>query len=211
MTMIEKIVLGSSSPRRKEILSMLGLPFETVSPDADENITKTLPPEEYVMTLAEIKGNAVYDVLSERGNGSEQSSLIVSCDTIVYYDKMIIGKPKDEAYARMTLGMLSDSWHSVYSGLCLRLGDKTACGYCVTRVKFANLSEREIESYVSTGEPFGKAGSYAAQARGAALVERIEGDFFNVMGLPVPTLCGLLKTEFDTDVFELSERLGKAK
>ena len=205
--MINGIVLGSSSPRRKEILSMLGLPYEVVSPDADERLDACSSPEEYVMTIAGRKCDAVADELSRNGKYSDDT-LIISCDTIVYYDKKIIGKPADDLHARVTLGMLADSWHTVYSGLVLRLGEKIACDFCATRVKFADVSEKEIEMYVASGEPRGKAGSYAAQMTGAALVERIDGDFFNVMGLPVSTLCTMLKTSFYTDVFELSRRLG---
>lgn len=207
MNMINKIVLGSSSPRRQEILSMLGLPYEVVSPDADERLDSYSSPEEYVMTIAGRKCDAVADELARKGKYSDDT-LIVSCDTIVYYDKMIIGKPKDDLHAKVTLGMLADSWHIVYSGLVLRLGEKTVSDFCATRVKFADVSESEIDSYVASGEPRGKAGSYAAQMTGAALVERIDGDFFNVMGLPVSTFCALLKSSFYTDVYELSKHLG---
>ena len=197
--MIKRIILASSSPRRKEILAMLGLPFEVVSPDADENIKEALSPEEYVCTLSERKGKTARAELIERGENLD-NTLIISCDTIVYYNGMVIGKPQSELHAALTLGVLSDSWHTVYSGLTLQLGD---CS-CATDVKFAAISERQINDYVRSGEPMGKAGAYAIQARGAELVERINGDFFNVMGLPVSTLSSMLKNYFKTDALELS-------
>ncbi len=203
MIMIKKIILASSSPRRKEILAMLGLPFEVVSPDADEEIKKELSPEEYVCTLSERKGEAARMSLLEKGENLD-NALIISCDTIVYYNGMVIGKPQSELHAALTLGVLSDSWHTVYSGLTLQLGDCRYSESCATNVKFAAISERQINDYVRSGEPMGKAGSYAVQARGAELVERIEGDFFNVMGLPVSTLSSMLKKHFGTDALELS-------
>ena len=207
--MINKIILGSSSPRRKEILSMLGLPYEVVVPDTDESSEPVESPEKYVCALAKAKCDAVTQKLISQGENIDDA-LIISCDTIVYYDNFIIGKPENEMHAKLTLGMLSDSWHTVYSGLCLRCGERICEDFCTTRVKFAELSQEEIDEYVKTGEPMGKAGSYAAQLRGASFVEKIDGDFFNVMGLPVSTLCKMIKTEFYTDVFELSNHLNGA-
>lgn len=204
--MIKRIILASSSPRRKEILSMLELPFTVVSPNADENIEEALSPEEYVCTLSSRKGNAARDELLKKGENLD-NTLIISCDTIVYYNGMVIGKPHDRMEARLTLGVLSDSWHTVYSGLTLRMGDETFTESCATKVKFANVSERQISDYVESGEPMGKAGSYAIQERGAELVERIDGDFFNVMGLPVSTLSSMLKKYFETDALRLSATL----
>lgn len=201
--MIKKIILASSSPRRKEILAMLGLPFEVVSPDADEEIKEELSPDEYVCTLSERKGETARASLLGKGENLD-STLIISCDTIVYYDGMVIGKPQSELHAALTLGVLSDSWHTVYSGLTLQLGDYKCSESCATKVKLAAISERQINDYVRSGEPMGKAGAYAIQERGAELVERIEGDFFNVMGLPVSTLSSMLKKHFGTDALELS-------
>lgn len=204
--MINRIVLGSSSPRRKEILQMLGLPFEVVVPDADEHVGAVSTPEEYVSILAERKCEAVANELLSKDE-SIDNTLIIACDTIVYYDGMIIGKPLDEAHAGLTLGVLSDSWHTVYSGLVLRCGDKIQTDSCATGVKFAEISESQIKEYVESGEPMGKAGSYAVQLRGSSFVERIEGDFYNIVGMPVSTFCRMLKIGFYTDVFELSKRL----
>lgn len=208
--MINKIILASSSPRRREILEMLGLAFEIVEPDADETVNEALSPEEYVCELSERKCAAAERILKSQEKNIDHA-LIIACDTIVYYNGMVIGKPLDEAHARLTLGLLSDSWHTVYSGLTLCCDGKIFTQSCATGVKFADLTEAQIGVYVESGEPMGKAGSYAAQLRGSAFVERIDGDFFNVMGLPVSTLCRMLKTSFNTDVFELSDKLGVRK
>ena len=206
--MINKIILASSSPRRREILENLKLPFTVVSPECDEDVDASLPPEDYVKELALRKGRAAVEKM-KKTKMSTDDALIISCDTIVYFPQgdIIIGKPKDEREAFLTLGLLSDSWHSVYSGLCLINGDKEYCREDITRVKFRNLEDKQIEEYMATGEPYGKAGSYAVQQLGAAFVERIDGDFFNVVGLPVSLLCSMLKVCFNTDIFELSKQL----
>lgn len=200
--MINKIVLASSSPRRKEILEMLKIPFEIFPSDADENIETELSAEDYVMTLSERKGEDVFLKLKKRGYDMEKT-LVISCDTIVYYDGMVIGKPADKTHAALTLGVLSDSWHSVYSGLTLRLGEKVSTDFCRTDVKFREISEKEIKKYVDSGEPMGKAGSYAIQLLGSSFAERIEGDFYNIVGLPVSLLSKMLKSDFGVEIFEL--------
>lgn len=200
--MINRIVLASSSPRRKEILEMLKIPFEIFPSDADENIETELSAEDYVMTLSKRKGEDVFSKLKKRGYDMEKT-LVISCDTIVYYDGMVIGKPADKMHAALTLGVLSDSWHSVYSGLTLRLGEKVSTDFCRTDVKFREISEREIERYVASGEPMGKAGSYAIQLLGSSFAERIEGDFYNIVGLPVSLLSKMLKIDFSVEIFEL--------
>ena len=122
-------------------------------------------------------------------------SLVIACDTVVVYEGMVIGKPLDEAHAILTLGILSDSWHSVYSGLAVYYKGKTVKRAARTDVKFRELSEREIMAYAESGEPMGKAGSYAIQMKGSSFVERIEGEFNNVVGLPLVTLLALLREE----------------
>ena len=199
---IKRIILASASPRRREVLEKIGLRFDIIPSDADENISKEMPCGEYVTALAKLKGESVRDGLKKKGEDLSET-LIISCDTVVYYDKMIIGKPKSDLDAKLTLGMLSDSWHSVYSGLCLILGDTEMCEYARTDVKFAEISERDIEKYVETGEPKGKAGSYAIQGKAAAFVEKIDGDYYNVVGFPLPTFIKMMKYGFGVSVFDL--------
>ena len=202
---IKRIILASASPRRREVLEKFGIKFDIIPSDADENISKDADCGDYVTTLAKITGRSVRDALKARGE-DVSDALIISCDTVVYYDKMIIGKPKNDLDAALTLGMLSDSWHSVYSGLCLILGDVEICDYARTDVKFAEISERDIERYVASGEPKGKAGSYAIQGEAAAFVEKIDGDYYNVVGFPLALFCRMLKYDIGVSVFDLGEK-----
>lgn len=202
--MIEKIILASSSPRRREILEMMKIPFEIIPSEADEEVETELDAGDYVSLLSRRKGDEVAEKL--KNNGVDISkTLIISCDTIVCYDGMIIGKPLDEAHAILTLGVLSESWHSVYSGLTLRLGGKSYTDFARTDVKFREISEKEIKQYVETGECMGKAGSYAIQMLGSSFAERIEGDFYNIVGFPVALFTRMLKICFNTDIFDIAE------
>ena len=200
----ERIVLASASPRRREILGKFGFGFDVIPSDADEKISSDVPCGEYVETLAARKGKAVRDALAAEGDVS--GTLIISCDTVVYFDKMIIGKPESDLHARLTIGMLSDSWHDVYSGICLMFDGKTVCAHDVTHVKFADIPERDIDRYVASGEPRGKAGSYAIQGAASAFVEKIDGDVYNVIGFPLTLFCRLIKENFGFSVFDLGER-----
>lgn len=202
--MIEKVVLASASPRRKEILEMLGIPFEVVVSDAEEKVETEMPAGEYVSYLAREKCRNAVEKLESRGEDLSRT-LVIGCDTVVCYDGMVIGKPPDDVHAMLTLGVLSDSWHSVYSGLALCVGGTTVSDFARTDVKFRELSEREIMKYVASGEPRGKAGSYAIQLRGASFAERIEGDYYNIVGFPVALFTRMLKTHFGTEICDISE------
>ncbi len=197
------IVLASASPRRKEILETLGAAFRIVVSDAEEQTSLELEPDRFVMETAMEKCRNVKAMLSANGTFAD-NTLILACDTVVVFQNFIIGKPKDEAHAILTLGMLSDSWHSVYSGLAVYYKGRMAFRAAKTDVKFRELSEREIHAYVESGEPMGKAGSYAIQMKGAAFVERIEGEFNNVVGLPVAALLSLLREEFGIELLDIA-------
>jgi septum formation protein len=198
------IVLASASPRRKEILETLGVPFRIVVSEAEENASLELTPPDYVMTTAKEKCEDVLNKL--RASGSlRENTLVIACDTVVVYGGFIIGKPQDEAHAILTLGMLSDSWHSVYSGLAIYYKGRISCRAARTDVKSRDVSEEEIKAYVETGEPMGKAGSYAIQMRGGAFVERIEGEFNNVVGLPVAEMLSLLREEFGFSLLDVAK------
>ena len=189
------MILASSSPRRKEILESVGASFRIVTSEADESVPAELSPDGVVCEIAERKCEAVLARLRENGELCKET-LVIACDTVVVYEGMVIGKPADEAHAILTLGLLSDSWHSVYSGLAVYYKGRTATRAARTDVKFRELSEREIMAYAESGEPMGKAGSYAIQMKGASFAERIEGEFNNVVGLPLVTLLALLCEEF---------------
>jgi len=129
--------------------------------------------------------------------------MIITADTIVAYNGQIIGKPSDEQDAIDTLLMLSGNFHEVYSGITVVYDNKTVCDYDITRVKFRDIDKKEIEQYVKTGDPLTKAGSYGAEGIGSAFMEHIEGDFFNIAGLPVFKFVNILKNDFGMTVFDL--------
>lgn len=198
-----ELVLASASPRRRELLENIGCSFRVVVSDAEENTDKSLEPYLYVQELALIKAAAVGKRLS-----ANPGLLIIGADTVVYSGGKILGKPKDEKDAHDMLAELSGKTHEVMTGICvLRTADaKAVCERAVTKVTFRELSEETIRAYIATGEPFDKAGGYGIQGRGALLVSGIEGDYANVVGLPVSVLSHVLKNEFDYDILKMQER-----
>ncbi|MBQ3489583.1 MAG: septum formation protein Maf [Clostridia bacterium] len=190
-----EIILASSSPRRKEILESVGVDFRIVTSDTDESVEESLPHDRAVCEIAKRKCEAVLEKLKEEGE-LHANTLVLACDTVVVYGGMRIGKPESDMHAMLALGVLSDSWHSVYSGLAVYYKGRTACRAARTDVKFREISEEEIAAYTASGEPRGKAGSYAIQLGGSAFAERIEGEFNNVVGLPLTALLALLREEF---------------
>ncbi len=179
-------VLASSSPRRRELLHQVGIKFEIVSPDADETLPDGISPKNAVELLSERKAEAAKD--SARGR------VLIAADTVVAKDGIIFGKPCDEDDAKRMIKALSGCAHEVFTGVCVLFpnGDKEVFSVC-TEVKFAPMTENEINSYAASGEPFGKAGGYAIQGLAAQFVESINGDYANVVGLPVQKLCEILK------------------
>ena len=192
--MKHKLILASASPRRRELLSMLGWDFKVEVSNADENIDKTLQPDLFTQELALLKAA---DVAKKHAN--EKNTLVIGADTIVYLDGEILGKPKDNTDAKRMLTAMSGKEHFVYSGICVidTSTAKAECRCVKTAVKFCTLSERQIDDYVSTGEPLDKAGAYGIQGKAAVLVEGINGDYFNVVGLPLATLNELIVNEFN--------------
>ncbi|MCH5185397.1 MAG: septum formation protein Maf [Oscillospiraceae bacterium] len=194
-----KIVLASGSPRRREILSGLGLDFEIAVSDADEGTVEKngVPPDIYVQELALLKANAVF----KHGKYAEKT-LIISADTVVVLDGEILGKPSGRDDAFDMLSRLSGREHSVYTGICVIDTERAfeATAVCETRVMFDDADAGRINAYINTGEPADKAGAYGIQGLGALLIKGIKGDYFNVVGLPVKTLADLLKKEFEFDI-----------
>ena len=174
----EKLVLASGSPRRAEILERAGWPYEIIVAGIDETL---LPGEEaaaYVQRLARSKAEKVASGLDE--------GLVLGADTTVVVADQILGQPVDEADARRMLELLNAKWHEVLTGVALvRVDGQMRVGYETTRVRFAEMSDDEIDWYISTGEPFGKAGAYGIQGKASLFIEEIEGDYFNIMGLPI--------------------------
>lgn len=183
------IVLASASPRRRELLEMLGVRELIIKPaKGEELVPENALPGEIVKALARAKGTEV-------SAGCNAEDVVISADTIVWYDGKLFGKPHSEAEAKAMLRTLSGNTHEVYTGVCVIGPAGTQCEYEKSLVHFRRLDEAEIEAYVATGEPMDKAGSYGAQGRGALLVESISGDFFNVMGLPLCRLGIMLRKQ----------------
>ena len=181
------IILASKSPRRRELLAALGFKnFKIIPADGEEAVSADVPPGEAVRLIAGAKAGEVAAKCAD-------DDLIIAADTLVYHDGVFLGKPTDENDARKMLRRLSGHRHTVYSGVALIWKGRKATCFDATDVYFRKLSNKEIEWYVSTGEPMDKAGSYGAQGPGALLVERIEGDFFNVMGFPLVRFYELLR------------------
>lgn len=183
------VVLASASPRRRELLSMLGIDF-TVKPltDVDESYPKTLSAVDVPLYLAEKKCNASAKIL-------EANELIITADTVVICNDTVLGKPKDESEARAMLQMLSGKTHTVATGVAVATNERTASARALTEVKFATLSESEIDFYINRYRPFDKAGAYGIQEWiGCIGISHIDGSFYNVMGLPLHLLYNLLRT-----------------
>jgi septum formation protein len=172
-----RLILGSNSPRRAEILKMLGLKFEKSVPDIDENIDLKELPSDYAQKLAAKKALA----LEAEGKG-----VIIAADTIVVLGDKIINKPENNEDAMEMLNMLSGKTHSVITAVALRKtgSEKAVYGYSESRVKFHNLTSEKIRNYIDSGEPFGKAGAYAIQGGGGELVEGYEGELDTIIGFP---------------------------
>lgn len=172
---------------------MLGLDFTVMVSTFEERecIDPSTAPAELVMATARGKAEEVFRTTSKEPETAED--LVIGADTIVVLRGGVLGKPADQAEARRMLHALSGRWHQVFTGLALLHRRKHVTAYEMTKVHFRVLTDREIDAYVNTGEPMDKAGAYGIQGLGAIFVDRIEGCFFNVMGLPVPRLALLLK------------------
>ena len=196
---ISKIILASQSAARKNILVNLGIKAEIYITHTDETLYDNIKfyPDEIVTGLSQRKARTAAKEINDA------SALIIAADTIVFYDGQILGKPSDANDAVNTLSMLSGNMHKVYSGITVVFENKTVCGYDMTKVKFRDIDKKEIENYVKTGDPLTKAGSYGAEGIGSAFIEYIEGDFFNVAGLPVYKFANILKNDFGMTVFDL--------
>ena len=174
----EKLVLASGSPRRAEILERAGWLHEVIVAGIDESLKPDESAAAYVQRLARSKAEAVAQKLEE--------GLVLGADTTVVIAGQILGQPQDDADARRMLRLLNGKWHEVLTGVALvRVGRESRVDYETTRVRFAEMSKSEIDWYVSTREPFGKAGAYGIQGKAALFIEEIEGDYFNIMGLPI--------------------------
>ena len=174
------MILASASPRRNELLSLILDEFQIEPADVDESIENNIPLEQIPAYLAAKKAKYV----SER----HPDDIVIGCDTGVFIDNNIIGKPSNEKAAYQILKLLSGRTHHVITGVALCRGGRISCFSQATEVEFYPLSEEEINDYILTGEPMDKAGAYGIQGKGAIFVRGIKGDYFNVVGLPVAML-----------------------
>lgn len=183
----EKLLLASKSLRRQEILSAVGWEFEAIAADIDETRLASEDAVSYVERLARTKAETLTARFPNR--------LVVGADTVVVVDGEILGQPRDDDDARRMLRLLSGKWHDVLTGVALMKAGEFVVEHETTRVRFSEMSAEEIDWYVAGGEPRGKAGAYGIQGQAALFIKEIEGDYFNVVGLPVRL------------VFELSRRI----
>ncbi len=177
------LVLASASPRRREILNSAGIPCSVRPAEVDESRLAGETPGDYVRRLAEAKARAV----------QQPGETVLGADTVVVIDGRILGKPRDAADAARMLRLLSGRVHDVITGVCLLRGEECQNVSETTKVRFRELSDSEIDSYVLTDEPLDKAGAYGIQGVASKFVERIEGCYFNVVGLPISRVYRLLR------------------
>ena len=183
---LPKLLLASSSPRRSEILRIVGWDFRLGAVEVDESLRAGEAARDYVQRLAAAKAAAAAAVHAHRP--------VIAADTTVVVDEQILAKPEDPEDARRMLRALKGRWHDVLTGIALVTESGTKVAHEKTGVKFAPMTEAEIDWYVDTGEPMDKAGAYAIQGKGARFIEGIKGDYFNVMGLPLRLLYELIHT-----------------
>ncbi len=179
-----RLILASQSPRRKELLGLFHIPFAVQVADIDETMDPSLPPDQEVARVSLAKALAVE---------AEPEDVVIAADTIVVCQGQVLGKPKDEEDACRMLRLLSGADHEVMTGLSVVQGQKQFVCTQITKIRFRKLTEREILAYVKSGEPMDKAGAYGIQGGAALFVEGMEGDYYNVMGLPVCRLSQILQ------------------
>ena len=196
--MNKKLILASSSPRRKDLLNLLGLEYEIIKPEdhVEENSEFNGSSISYVEDTAYLKARHVADKIKD--------AIVIGADTIVVIDNQILGKPADEQEAQQMLQTLSDRWHEVFTGVAIvdSSDNRFVKANEISRVKFKKFTDAQIKSYIKTREPMDKAGSYALQGIGAIFVEKIEGCYTNIIGLPLPLLDNLLQKHFGFNILE---------
>ncbi len=181
--MTRQIILASASPRRQELLTQMGVPFQVHAPQVDEHLTGSA--KQVVLELARRKALAAVS--------AHPQAVVLAADTLVAINGVVLGKPKDLQDAARMLGLLSGAWHEVHTGVCLALDGKIETAHAKTRVQFSDLSQDEIALYCANGEPMGKAGAYAIQGLGGMFIQQIHGSYTNVVGLPTSVVYQMLK------------------
>ena len=194
-----RIILASQSPRRRQLLGQIGVEyFEILVPEADESYDPALPPEEIVASICRKKATAAGTLADDPG------ALIIAADTMVFLGGLRLGKPRDQVDAYTMLSALSGRTHQVCTGVSVCRGERMETRTETTAVTFRELTQDEIWGYIRTGDPMDKAGAYGVQGRAALFVTGIQGDYFNVMGLPL-CLLGRMLEEFGVKLFSEEE------
>ncbi len=210
--MTPKILLASASPRRRELVSRLGVPFEVFAADCDEIVDGSHSPDEYVKILALRKAKAAMAKYREKQKSTssvatahksgEPLPIVIGSDTVVALDGEILGKPRDRDDAITTLMRLSGRAHRVCTGLAVIDGEREIVTCGSADVYFSHLTKADCTSYTDTGEPLDKAGSYGIQGIGGAFVERIDGDYYSIVGLPLAKLRKILEDDFNVRLWQ---------
>lgn len=185
--MMNRLILASASPRRKELIKKISDLFECIPADIEETIPNDLDNEKVPEHLAKLKAEHIYSLYHD--------SLVIGCDTVVVAKGKILGKPKDKMDAYDMLSMLSGITHEVITGVCVINSGVEKCFAEKSFVTFKKLSENQINDYIKTGEPMDKAGAYGIQTKGSELVEKYDGDYYNIVGLPIERI----KKELEND------------
>lgn len=192
---MKPLILASQSPRRKQLLTQVHVPFSIETSLVEEEMNNEESPGDLVISLAKQKAEEVFSRFP--------NTIVLGADTIVVVDNQVLGKPKDESDAKSMLLRLSGRAHQVYTGVHIVCEEKYVSFFEASDVYFYSLSEKEIEAYVQSGEPADKAGAYGIQGLGATLVESIKGDYFSIVGLPIAKVVRALK-EFDIEGYPQS-------
>ncbi|MEX1377048.1 MAG: Maf family protein [Eubacteriales bacterium] len=182
----KEIILASGSPRRKELLMRMGVDFDIMLCDAEEIYDENMPPAQIVEFLAKQKAEIV--------NKMAQGRVVIGADTVVSIGEHILGKPADQKEAYDMIKKLSGNWHDVITGICIFENEEYLLEHEITKVHFVDMTEDEIKSYINTDEPYDKAGAYGIQGLAGMYIDRIEGDFYNIMGFPMAKVRNMLKS-----------------
>lgn len=184
-----RLILASGSPRRKELLSLLDIPFEVIVSDFEESIDESKPLDKEIERLSYGKAKTVFD--------KNEYAVVIGSDTIVTIDNKVLGKPKTDDKAREMLKEIQGREHTVITGVTIMSKDKVETFHTSSEVYFNSMSDEEIEDYVKTKEPLDKAGAYAIQGIGSKFINKIDGDYYSIMGLPVSELYTKIKNFID--------------
>lgn len=182
---MKPIILASQSPRRREILDLLQIKYKVEVSDIDETRDTSLPIQHQIMDVAKRKAEAVFK--------HHPKSIIIAADTIVYMNGQVFGKPKDQAHAHAMITTLQGACHQVITGVCIMDSTQSHCFYSSASVYFAQMSDAEIMEYIKTDEPYDKAGGYAIQGLAGKYIQRIDGDYYTIVGLPLHLVYEVLK------------------